>query len=362
MEPSPRRSKRRVLSRRSSHRIGFRFRIGAVRRSLLVIVGMAVLALTALGAAQARAGSPRGLTASASTSPAHPASVLLSLGVLGNSQRFQSLTGQRSTTGHLIVGWGQGAGFGSDFSSLFATMGQLPMLGINTGSAISPGEIGRGRGDDYLIALNRAIAAWAKPIYIRPLPEMNGHWNAYCAFNSNGSPRGADYSTANYRKAFARIYLIVHGGGAVNRRLRALGLPPVREPLAANALARVIWNPQGYGSPDVPGNSAAAYYPGDAYVDVVGDDLYDIRGKAEWAAAESLYNAHPGKPFAFPEWGLWGVDDPSFVDTMARFVSTHRRTQLVAYYSGQPGSVFDLASKPRSRSEYRRVIVALARQ
>jgi len=151
-------------------------------------------------------------------------------------------------------------------------------------------------------------------------------------------------------------------GGAVNRRLRALGLPGVREPLAANALARVIWNPQGYGSPDVPGNSAAAYYPGDAYVDVVGDDLYDIRGKAEWAAAESLYNAHPGKPFAFPEWGLWGVDDPSFVDTMARFVSTHRRTQLVAYYSGQPGSVFDLASKPRSRSEYRRVIVALARQ
>ena len=40
-------------------------------------------------------------------------------------------------------------------------------------------------------------------------------------------------------------------------------------------LTRVIWNPQGYGAPDIPGNRAQAYYPGDAYVDVVGNDLYD---------------------------------------------------------------------------------------
>ena len=76
---------------------------------------------------------------------------------------------------------------------------------------------------------------------------------------------------------------------------------------------QVIWNPQGYGSPDLPGNSAAAYYPGDAYVDVVGDDLYDIGGKAAWAAAAALYAAHPRKPFAIGEWGLWGVDDARFV-------------------------------------------------
>jgi hypothetical protein len=333
-----------------------------VPRSRLLPAGMLLLALIGVAAAQARSGSRHGAAASASAPSAQRAAAAVVLGVLGNAERFQSLTGQRSTTGHLIVGWGQGAGFGSPFGSLFATMGQLPMLGINTGSTITPGQIARGQGDAYLIALNHAIEAWAKPIYIRPLPEMNGHWNAYCAYNSNGSPRGADYSTANYRKAFARIYLIVHGAADVNRRLRALGLPPVREPLALNALAQVIWNPQGYGSPDVPGNGAAAYYPGDAYVDVVGDDLYDIRGKAEWAAAESLYKAHPGKPFAFPEWGLWDIDDPGFVDSMARFVSTHRRTQLVAYYSGEPGSVFDLASKPRSRGEYRRVIVALARR
>ena len=44
---------------------------------------------------------------------------------------------------------------------------------------------------------------------------------------------------------------------------------------------------------------------------------------------------------------------------MAQFVRTHRRTVLISYHSGRPGSVFDLASKPRSRAAYRRLIVPL---
>jgi beta-mannanase len=122
-----------------------------------------------------------------------------------------------------------------------------------------------------------------------------------------------------------------------------------------------VWNPQGYGSPDVPGNRADAYYPGDAYVDLVGNDLYDIRGKAEWEAAEALYRAHPNKPYAFPEWGLWGVDDPAFVERMAEWVKTHPRTELIAYFNAKAGSIFDLASKPRSLAAYKRLIVPLGR-
>jgi Glycosyl hydrolase family 26 len=121
-----------------------------------------------------------------------------------------------------------------------------------------------------------------------------------------------------------------------------------------------VWNPQGFGAPDLPGNSAQAYYPGDAYVDVVGDDLYDIRGHgATWAAAEKLYNAHPSKAFAFPEWGLWGFDDPQLVRDMAKFVRTHRRVEFVAYFTGRPGSVWDLAAKPASRAAYRSLITPL---
>src|ERR671914_705726 len=246
-------------------------------------------------------------------------------------------------------------------------LGEVPMIGLHTDrggrEVITPQAIARGRGDDYLVALNRAVGEWTGTIYIRPFGEMNGHWNVYSAFNKNGSSRGATHSTASFKKAFARVYLIVHGGPQVNAKLRGLGLRPVSAELAANPMprVRVIWNPQGYGSPNLPGNSAQAYYPGDAYVDVVGNDLYNIRGKAEWEANERLYRAHPSKPYAFPEWGNWGIDDPSFIQKMAKFVRQHRRVEMLAYFDRKPGSVFDLASKPLSRAAYRRYITPLGR-
>ena len=96
---------------------------------------------------------------------------------------------------------------------------------------------------------------------------MNGHWNSYCAFAADGSRRGAAYSAAVFRKAFARIYVLLHGGALadVDAKLQRLGLPPTQTgELMANPVSRlrVVWNPQGFGSPDVPGNSAAAYYRG----------------------------------------------------------------------------------------------------
>jgi hypothetical protein len=232
-------------------------------------------------------------------------------------------------------------------------------------ASITPRQVAMGAGDPFLISLNAVAAARPGPIYFRPYAEMNGHWNPYCAYTASGRAKGPSHSTRMFRKAFARTYLILHGGprALVNARLRRLGLPGVATDLPANPASRlrVIWNPQGYGSPDLPGNSAQAYYPGDAYVDVVGNDLYFIRGKAEWAANERLYAAHPRKPYAIPEWGLWGLDAPGFIAEMARFVRTHRRVELVSWFNGRRGSIWDLGSKPRSRAAYRRLIVPLGR-
>jgi len=297
------------------------------------------------------------------------AAATLQLGILGNTQRFEQLTGQTSAVHHVIVGWGQGQTWGSNFTSLFASLGVTPMVGFSTAQGsremITPLQLANGAGDSYLIALNNAISIWGKPLYIRPMGEMNGHWNPYCAYTAGGKFKGASHSTAAFRKAFARIYVILHGGTAdeMNAKLRRLGMAPVDRDLPGNPSPQlqVVWNPQGYGSPNVPGNSAQAYYPGDAYVDVVGDDLYDIRFKAEWPAAEKLYKAHPSKPFAFPEWGLWAIDDPSFVRAMAKWIKTHRRTELVSYFKSSPGAIWDLASKPKSLAAYRALIVPLGR-
>ena len=291
------------------------------------------------------------------------------LGIYGDTERFQALTGQESRVDQAFLGWNQGYRWGTPVGRMLPRLGDVPMLALKTGSgtlgseSITPLQIARGAGDEYLIALNGAIAASGTRIYVRPFPEMNGHWNPYCAYTKTGRLKGRSHSTRTFRKAFARVYVILHGGTAatMNRKLARLGLPGIRGDLPSNPFPRlrVIWNPQGYGSPNVPGNSAQAYYPGDAYVDVVGNDLYYIRGQAEWSANEALYRAHPTKPYAIPEWGLWGLDEPSFVRRMADFVRTHRRVELVSYYDSKRGSVWDLATKRRSRSAYRKLIAPL---
>lgn len=282
----------------------------------------------------------------------------LALGVLGSAERFQQLTGQRSTVRHVILSWQQGHAIGK----LIGELQPVPMLGIGTGGTITPLQIANGRGDGFLAQLNAALAEYGALVYVRPMGEMNGHWNEYSAFNRDGSSRGPQNSTAAFRKAFARIALLARGGvlANINAKLRALGLPPARGELPRTK-ARIVWNPQGYGSPDIPANSAQAYYPGDRYVDVVANDLYDQNYNAAWDANERLYDAHPTKPYAIAEWGLWGIDDPSFVERMATFARTHPRLELLAYYSGGPGSEFDLASKPRSRAAYRKLITPLGR-
>jgi hypothetical protein len=276
------------------------------------------------------------------------------LGVLGNPDRFDSIVGHRSDVHHVIMGFGQSSG-------VRATQPDRIPLWAFSMSGYTARQIANGAGDSFLAALNQASAAAPGRVYLRPWGEMNGHWNDYCAFNRDGSSRGPERSAASFRKAFARAYLIIHGAPDATARLRRLGLPPVSVPLvpAPFPRVRVIWNPQGYGSPDISGNSAAAYYPGDAFVDVVGDDLYNIRFKAEWPAADALYRAHPRKPFAFPEWANWGIDDPSFISRMAGFVKTHSRTELLVYYNGNQGSPFDLSRFPKSRAAYRRQIVPL---
>jgi hypothetical protein len=281
------------------------------------------------------------------------------LGVLGSAERFQQLTGQRSTVKHVFAGWHQGAALPRILGGLLP----VPMLALKTGGVVTPLDIAQGRGDGFLFALNHALAGFGQRVYVRPLPEMNGHWNEYCAFNRDGSSRGPRYSTEVFRRAFARIALLARGGSAayLTARLRRLGLPGVATDLPRTQ-ARIVWNPQGYGAPDLPTNSAQAYYPANAYVDVVANDLYrQVGGAPAWDANEKLYAAHPGKPYAIGEWGLWSVDDPEFVERMAAFVRSHRRVELLAYFSSRPGSPWDLASKPRSLAAYKRLIVPLGR-
>jgi hypothetical protein len=296
-------------------------------------------------------------------------------GVSGDPARFETLTGQKSLVDQAFLAWGQGQTFGSPFPSLFAAFGPTPMIHLGTAGrngkeAITPGAIAAGRGDAYLLDLNQTIGTWGKGIYVRPMAEMNNPGNLYAGYMLSGRPRDAAHSPASYRKAFARIYVILHGGtvASVNAKLRALGLPPLAAAgtVASNPFPRlrIVWSPLAGGRPNVPGNAPAMYYPGTAYVDVDGADIYDeaLTDDAPWAELEALYRlalSHH-KPFSLPEWGLIGVDDPAFIKHVCKFLSTHRATEMQAYFEGHPGSVLDLASKPKSKAMYRQCLTPLA--
>jgi hypothetical protein len=102
-------------------------------------------------------------------------------------------------------------------------------LKTSRNGGITPQGIAQGKGDAHLIGLGNAIAESGKPTIIRPLAEMNNERNPYCAFYADGRRRGAAITTRWYRKAFQRMYLLLHGGTAqqLTARLRRLGMPGV---------------------------------------------------------------------------------------------------------------------------------------
>jgi len=290
------------------------------------------------------------------------------LGVTGNAARFERLTGQHSTVVQKVVGWGQGDSWGSSFADLFSTMGDVPLLSLTMNgdsgvAVIDSRRIANGAGDAYLAKLSRAVGEWARPIYVRPFFEADAFWSSYCAYTRAGRAKRASVSTAAFRKAFARTYLILHGGPAtqVNARLRALRLPPLKVgDLPANPAPRlkVIWSPQAYAVPELATNQPHRYYPGSAYVDVVGNTIYG-EPRIKWLEQEAYYRRYSRKPFAIAEWALWYRDDPQYIRDMARFARTHRRLELLVYDNGRPGSLFDLALRPRSLAAYRSLIVPM---
>ena len=310
------------------------------------------------------------LVALAALALAAPAQAKPVLGITGDAPRFQAVTGQQSVVRQAFLGWGQGLSYGSPFVALFGTLTPVPMIHLNTGKgssaveAITPAQIAAGAGDAYLIALNQAIAQWGKGVYVRPMAEMNNYGNLWSGFTKSGAAK-AGHSPADYRKAFARIYLLLHGGSAasVSAKLKALGLPGIASDLASNPFPRlrIVWAPLAGGNPRIAANDAQNYYPGNAYVDVVAGDIFEegLGDTAPWRDLEKLYANRHGKPFAVPEWGLFGVDDDVFVKHMCTFLRTHPATEEASLYNSKSGSIFDLGSKPKSKAVYRSCITPL---
>jgi hypothetical protein len=104
---------------------------------------------------------------------------------------------------------------------------------------------------------------------------------------------------------------------------------------------------------------AEEVYPGDAYVDVIGLDVYDLSADTSLSPAERWellmtqayglewhrrFAAGHGKPMSYPEWGLWPADDggggdsPYFIEQMHRWTATNNIVyQMYFDYDGSDG-------------------------
>jgi hypothetical protein len=229
--------------------------------------------------------------------------------------------------------------------------------GGGAGESISPGEIADGDSDQYLVGLCKELATSSAPVYIALLPEMNQANNAYSAFNANGSSRGPANSTAAYRQAWRRAVLIVRGGSValIDRRLHALRMAPLSAGATELPEPKVsfMWAPQTAGTPDTPANAPAAYYPGAAYVDIVGTDFYSAF--PNFSGLQALYSKYRSKPFGFNEWAMWRSGDPGFVSSLFAFARTHKRLALMVYNEGlTTNGPFRLSRFPAATAELRR--------
>jgi hypothetical protein len=225
------------------------------------------------------------------------------------------------------------------------SIGARVMIHISTAEGqkqpevISPGAIARGKGDGYILRLGRALAALGQPSYLRLFGEMNNCNNAYAAYNCSGSRRNADHSARQLKRAWKRVYLILHGGptAAVTAALRAQHLPPVRTRAAALPVAQVafVWAPMTGGSPAIGALRPAVYWPGGRWVDWVGTSFYSrFPNFSGLASFYKTFAVHDRKPFAFGEWGMWGSDNAGFASHLFSWIRHNRRVRMVQYNQG----------------------------
>ena len=302
---------------------------------------------------------------------ARPAVSTLQLGIAGDPARFQTQTGQVSAVRSFFLGWQQGQAWGSPFSVMLQRMAPIPMFhigtkGRNRKEAITPRGIASGGGDGFFVVLNQGVSGFGALVYGRLMAEANHCERHYAAFSCQAVSRGPQYSPDAHADAFFRFAAILRGGTAeqINAKLAKRGLPAYRGPdLPVNppTLLQLIWNPLGGARPAIAANGWDKFYPGDAAVDLVGNDMYGTSAGWSGPQNEALYAfaRRHGKPYSFPEWGLEGDDAPEFVQYICDFVKAKAAIVLAAYYESKAGSLWDLQPRTESRARYRRCLTPL---
>ncbi len=202
----------------------------------------------------------------------------------------------------------------------------VPMaVAQNDGSPIH--ELAAGQFNAYYTQLAKSIVSHGFPnAYIRVGWEFNGGWYPWYGGNSPS--------------------LWIKGYQQIVNTMRAV----------PGQHFKFVWNPSLYEQGFYPDQA----YPGDAYVDVVATDAYNVSqfktadpnnrwtqvSTYSWGVNDVVKFAKThNKPYAFPEWGtgvassgMGGGDDPTFIAKMAPIVQGSAYTSYWDYNAGDYNS------------------------
>ena len=226
------------------------------------------------------------------------------------------------------------------------------MLSLSTAACygcsgvISPRAIRKGEGDRYLLTVNRKLAEWGRPTYIRLLPEMNGHWNPYSAFDEDGSGRGqipqdgavpqgleavGDHHQgrpAEDDQPQAEEEQDAAAEGRAGRATTAAEAPARAEGRRSSGSRRRRARPTSRATARARTGRAASTSTGSAPTSTA--STRTSRG------LNAFYKHYPRKPFVIGEWGPWDVDNPAFTRHLFHWVrsTTGRRWRSTTRASG----------------------------
>jgi hypothetical protein len=181
-------------------------------------------------------------------------------------------------------------------------------------------EVLQGQYDDRFRRLANQIAEYGAPVLLRLNNEMNGDWCGYCAYYASLDPE-------LFEAMWRHIHGIFENQGADN--------------------ALWVFNANHRSFPDFLWNHTLWYYPGDAYVDVVGMTAYntgDYYPGETWASFRELYDAlywdyadwFPNKPFMISEFACsgYGGDKAAWIRDMMLALPFYSRIKVMIWWNG----------------------------
>ncbi len=180
----------------------------------------------------------------------------------------EKLLRRRLTINHHFYAWSDT--FPSGLEQADVAAGRVPLV---SWQGTSLRKITDGSQDDLIRTRARAVRALGRPMFLRWAWEMNGNWSP--ADGTHNNTPGTHDGPEKYVAAWRHIRTIFREEGATN--------------------AVWVWCPNATDTPAEPWNTAAKYYPGDAWVDWVGVDTYNWGKLRTWSTWQSL--ATGVKPF-----------------------------------------------------------------